>query len=145
MSVLWGVFAVLTVIGSTLYNFSVKSAGDHVNPFIFTVMITIFAFSGHAIALFLNKIFFNTDLKFEISNYGLGLAFLAGLGIVIIDLAYFFAVKYGGLTISNTFWTVGSLILVILIGLFYFNEQLTAVKSIGLFLGFISIVLLVKA
>jgi drug/metabolite transporter (DMT)-like permease len=144
MSALWLLFASITVIGSTMYNVAIKSAGESVNPFIFTLLLTAFAFAGHAIILAANKFFFDPSLKLSISTSGLGWAFMAGMGVVLIDLFFFLGVRQGGLTMTNAFWTIASFALVVLIGLLFFNETINAVKAIGLALGVVSLFLITR-
>ena len=101
MSLVWFFFASLTVLGTLFYNFSVKAAGEIINPFVFTVILTFVALAGHLAAFGVNKIFFTQDLKFEFGTNGLIFAAIAGIGVVIIDLAYFYAVRSGGLVLTN--------------------------------------------
>jgi len=46
------------------------------------------------------------------------------------------------LSITGVIWSVVSLIATVLIGLLVFNEKLTMIQSIGLVIGFVSVVLL---
>lgn len=127
-----------------MYNVAVKLAGDVINPFVFTVLLTAFAFAGHLIAFGTNKFFFNTDLRFSFDNTGLFYAALAGLGVVIIDLAYFYAVRSGGLAVTNAFWVVGGLVATAVISLALFNEGLSTMKAAGIVLGLASLFLLTR-
>ena len=144
MSLVWFFFASLTVLGTLFYNFSVKAAGEIINPFVFTVILTFVALAGHLAAFGVNKIFFTQDLKFEFGTNGLIFAAIAGIGVVIIDLAYFYAVRSGGLVLTNAFWVIGGLIATATIGFLFFQEGVTATKLLGLFLGIASLVLLTK-
>ncbi len=128
-----------------MYNVAVKVAGESVNPYIFVFILTAVALIGHSIVLAVNKIFFNQELELSISAAGFGWAFMAGIGIILIELFYFLAVREGGLTISNAFWTVASLVIVIFIGLLFFNEAINATKAFGLALGALSLYLLTRS
>lgn len=144
MSALWLFLASLTVLGTLLYNFSVKMAGDIINPFVFAIIFTGIAFVGHLAAFGINKQFFTTDLKFTFTPMSLGLAAAAGIGIVVIDLAYFYAVKSGGLALTSAFWTLGGLIATILVSLLFFNEAISGLKAIGIVLGMLSLFLITR-
>lgn len=144
MSALWLFLASLTVLGTVLYNFSVKMAGEIINPFVFAIIFTGIAFIGHLAAFAINKQFFTTDLKFAYTPMSLGLAAAAGLGIVIIDLAYFYAVRSGGLALTSAFWTLGGLLATILISFLFFNETIGATKALGIALGLVSLFLITK-
>jgi drug/metabolite transporter (DMT)-like permease len=47
-----------------------------------------------------------------------------------------------GLTVMNLLWDLMSDIIVTVIGIFYFSEKLSIIKKTGVFLSFISIILL---
>jgi multidrug transporter EmrE-like cation transporter len=145
MSLFWLFLASLTVLGTLLYNVGVKLAGDIINPFVFTVLLTTVAMVGHLAAFGVNKLIFNSDLKFTFGLNGFLLAALAGLGVVIIDLAYFYAVKSGGLAVTNSFWVLGGLIATVLISWLFFQENLGAMKIAGVGLGVISLFLLTRS
>lgn len=145
MSAVWLFFVSLTVFGALLYNIAVKLAGDVINPFVFTVILTTVALIGHVSAFGINKAFFNPALKFTFETSGFVYAALAGIGVVIIDLAFFYAVKEGGLALSNTFWSVGSLALVAILGALFFNESIGVMKAVGIGLGIISVVLITRS
>lgn len=145
MSAVWLFLVSLTVFGALIYNFAVKLAGEIINPFVFTVILTVVALVGHLAAFGINRAFFNPDLKFIFGTSGFVYAALAGIGVVIIDLAYFYAVKEGGLVLSNTFWNVGSLAVVAIVGVLFFNESIGAMKAVGIGLGIISVVLITRA
>ena len=52
------------------------------------------------------------------------------------------AMKFESLTIMNLMWDLVSDVLVSLIGIFYFKEVLSPVQMCGLFLGFISLLMM---
>ncbi len=144
MSLAWLIFASLSVVGSVAYNLSMKVAGDHVNPFVFTVGITMVALIGHLICLAFYKLYMGETVALQADKSGLLLALVAGLGIVIIDLGFFFAVREGGLTSSMGFWVIGSLTITTLIGYFVFHETFSMTKFAGIILGAVSLFLLTR-
>lgn len=140
----WLLFMALTVLGSLGYNVALKVAGDQINVFVFTVTLTAIAFFGHLVALLIYKYNFQGAEKLEISPMGLWMAAFAGLSVVVIDLGFFLAVKSGGMVLSQAVWTIGSLLLVALVGLYFFKESLDLYKILGLILGVVSLGLLMK-
>ena len=145
MSAVWLFLVSLAVFGTLFYNFGIKLAGDVINPFVFTVLMTFTALAGHVAAFGVNKAFFNSDLKFSFGTTGVFYAVVAGIGIVIIDLAYFYAVKEGGLAVTNAFWVVGALVATVLMSYFFFSESINTMKAIGIILGIFSIVLISRS
>jgi drug/metabolite transporter (DMT)-like permease len=144
MSLNWFIFASLAVLGSLIYNLSVKVAGHHINPFIFTVALTLVGLIGHLACLAFYKFYLGEGVSLQMDKTGLWLAVAAGLGIVIIDLGYFFAVREGGLMASTGFWVVGSLVITTVASYFLFKEGITATKLMGIVLGAISLFLLTR-
>lgn len=145
ISSLWLFLTSLTVLGTIFYNFSVKLAGESINAFVFTVILTAVALVGHLSAFGINKAFFNPGLKFEFMLLPFLLAAIAGIGVVIIDLAYFYAVKQGGLAITNMFWTIGGLIATVSISALFFHEPMNWQRIAGLVLGLVAIILIVRS
>lgn len=139
---LWILFCSLTVIGALGYNVAVKIASDGTNVFFFTVLITTVALLGHLAAFFIYKMWFLGDKSIEISSLGIAMAVLAGLSIVMIDLAFFMAIKSGGMVLTQAFWTIGGMILTAIVGFFFFKEYLDLYKVLGIVLGIVSMGLL---
>lgn len=144
MNWVWLFFASLAVVGSIAYNLSVKVAGEHINPFVFTVFLTLFGLVGHLVCLGVYKWHMGESAVLHLDKTGLWMALIAGLGIVIIDLGFFFAVKEGGMVASTGFWVIGSLALTALAGIFVFHEALSVAKVAGVALGVASLYLLTR-
>ncbi len=141
----WLIFASLTTIGAVVYNSSVRVATESINPFLFTLLITATAFAGHIIAFLIYVFLQGQSIStLPYSSKGLMAGIVAGIAIVVIDLAFFFAVRSGGLAITNAVWVVGGTVLTAIIGYYVFKETLDAYKIAGLFLGALGLVLLVK-
>jgi|GEM_PF-2084995 len=145
MSWLWLFLAALTVCGSLAYNTGVKMGAGHMNPFVFTVVLTLVAAVGHFLCLGFYKYFTAEGVKLQYDTTGLWYAVLAGVGVVIIDLGFFFAVREGGLMNSTGFWVIGSLLCTTILSALIFHEQISAMKAAGLVLGAVSLFLLVKS
>lgn len=52
------------------------------------------------------------------------------------------ALQYESMTVMNILWDVISDILVTVMGIFYFKEQISSLKQVGLMFAFIAIVLM---
>ncbi len=143
MSMIWLFFASMTVIGATAYNFAVKMSGDHINVFLFTTYLTIAAFIGHFIILLIYKYGFAGGESLKSTPLSIWMAIIAGLAVVVIDIGFFLAVKQGGIIPSQLFWTIGSTVLVAVMGVLYFKEMITLQTLIGMGLGLVSVWLIV--
>lgn len=140
---LWLTLASLAALGAVVYNTSVRIATDTINPFLFTMIITAVAFVGH-IGAFLAYRYFYSGQELLFSAKGTWAAVAAGLAIVMIDLAFFFAVKMGGLALSNGIWIVGGTVITAIVAVCVFKESLDAYKIAGLVLGLVGLALLLK-
>lgn len=141
---LWIFYVALCIVGVATYNISMKVAGDHINPFVFTVGLTAVALVGHLICLAAYKFYMGEDVVFKADRIGLWMALAAGIAVVVIDLCMFFAIRTGGVVATNLLFTVGAMLLTTVAGFFIFKEPLTPTKIAGLALGAISLILLVK-
>lgn len=145
MSLIWIFFASLTVVGSLMYNISIKLATSHMNAFIFTSVFTVFALLAHLVCLVVYKYVFKFDVALTIDNKGLWYSVIAGLGVALIDIAYFFALRYGSMIASQTVWTIGGLIGLTIVAVLFFQETLTLQKACGITLGIISLYLVTRS
>ena len=141
---IWIVYVLFSIIGATAYNVAMKVAGDHINPFVFTVGLTAVAFAGHLACLLFYKFYMGEAVNWQADKTGLSMAILAGGAVVLIDLCVFFAIKNGGVVSTNILFTVGAMLLTTLAGFFIFKEALTPTKMAGLAFGAISLILLSK-
>ena len=141
---LWIFYVALCIVGVAAYNIAMKVAGDHINPFVFTVGLTAVAMVGHLICLGAYKFYMGEDVAFKADRIGLWMALAAGVAVVVIDLCMFFAIRTGGVVATNILFTVGAMLLTTLAGFFIFKEPLTPTKIAGLALGAISLILLAK-
>lgn len=140
----WLFYVFLCITGALFYNIAVKVAGDHINPFIFTSGLTAVALVGHLCCLAFYKFYMGENVAFQSDKMGFYMILLGGIAVVIIDLAFFFALKTGSLVNTNLIWTLGSVTLTALAAVFVFKEPFTATKIAGLALGLISFYLLSK-
>lgn len=140
----WIAYVIACVVGVAAYNVSMKVAGDHINPFVFTVGLTAIAFVGHIVCLLLYKFHLGESVTFQVDRTGVYMAIIAGVAVVAIDLCMFFAIKTGGVVATNLLFTVGAMLLTALAGFLIFKEPLSAMKIAGLCLGVISIAMITK-
>ena len=71
-----------------------------------------------------------------------GTLMIAMLVYACQPLLFLQSLSYGSMTVMNLLWDVMSDLMVTLIGLFVFSEKLTPMKRAGVFLSFVSVVLL---
>lgn len=71
-----------------------------------------------------------------------GIFVIAMIVYAFQPLIFYKGLDSNGLTVMNIVWDVTSIIIVTLIGTFYFSEKLNIYKKLGVFLSFISILLL---
>jgi drug/metabolite transporter (DMT)-like permease len=54
---------------------------------------------------------------------------------------FFYGLNVSSMTELNIIWNLMSIILVTILGLFYFKEKISGIKTIALFLGLVSLIL----
>jgi drug/metabolite transporter (DMT)-like permease len=145
MSLLWGFFVFMCMIGSVLYNVAFKLADGHINPFVFACALTGVGLIGHLFCLAFYKFHMGEAVTLNVDKTGILMAVMAGVGIVIVDLAFFFAIRHGGIVSTNIVWSVGVLILTGLAGYFIFKEPMSYTKLLGMLFGLLSVILLSKS
>jgi len=142
----WLGFSALVLLGMLLYNTSFRLAGDSLNPFVFTMILTITALLGHIVLYVLYKIYGADSISlFGGANKSYWYPIMAGLGVVIVDLALFFAIRHGGLMNTTLFWSVLSPVLIAVFSYFVFKEGINLEKVVAIVLGLISITLLIRS
>jgi drug/metabolite transporter (DMT)-like permease len=144
MSLAWIGYVFFCIVGAAAYNISMKVAGDHINPFVFTVGLTATALVGHLACLLFYKFHMGENVSWQADRTGIQMALLAGAAVVVIDLCVFFAIKTGGVVATNILFTVGAMLLTTLVGFFLFKEPLTPTKIAGLALGAVSLIMIAK-
>ena len=140
---IWLFFVTLSAVGAVGYNIAVKMAGE-INAFLFASCFTAVALLAHVLCLVVYRGYNPAATDLIISKNLLYVALFAGISTVIIDLAFFFAMKQGSYVLTSTIPVIASMVLSVIAGYFIFNELLNLEKSFGLFLGAIAIYLLVK-
>ncbi len=142
-SLIWLFFVAISAIGAIGYNVAIKMAGE-INAFLFATCFTFFALLSHGLCLLVYKYKFSDGGDLLFSKNSLYIAIFAGISTVIIDLSFFFAMKYGSYVLTSTVPVIASMVLSVIAGYFIFSELLSLEKALGLLLGFLAIYLLVK-
>jgi len=62
----------------------------------------------------------------------------------LTGLGWFYVMRHMKLSTLGVFYGAGGAILLALIGVFYFKEQINLIESVGIFLGIISLILLFR-
>lgn len=140
----WILYVFLCITGALFYNIAVKVAGAHINPFIFTSGLTAIALLGHLTCLAFYKFYMGENVNFQADRLGIYMVLLGGVAVVVIDLAFFFALKTGSMVSTNMLWTLGGTVLTTMAAVFVFKEPFTATKMAGLAFGLLSFYLLSK-
>jgi multidrug transporter EmrE-like cation transporter len=140
----WMFFISLVLIGCAGYNVALKIAGDQINIFLFSAILTVVASIGHFLILFIYKYMISNGEKLEFTSVGLYMGVLAGVAVILIDIGLFMAIKTGGLVVSQSVWTVGGLILSVIIGFYFFKEGFDVYKAAGIVLGIVALGLLMR-
>jgi uncharacterized membrane protein len=143
MSLYWLLFASLTVVGALTYNLSVKFGTASMPVFIFVLIAAATNLSIQAVVTLTAKYGFKYDLQ-GVNSQNIRYALMAGAATALIDIAYFFALRYGSMVASQIFWTVGGSIAVTAVAVLFLHETLTFTKAMGIALGMVAVVLLTK-
>ncbi|MDE2030229.1 MAG: hypothetical protein KGI97_06670 [Alphaproteobacteria bacterium] len=144
MSVYWLFFVSLTVMGALAYNMGVKFGGNAMSVFAFVLTAACTTCIIQACSLTIAKYGFKYDVGHGVNLHNLRYAVMAGAATALIDIAYFFALRYGTVVASQVFWTVGGTIAVTVAAVLLLHETMTSTKAAGIVLGIISVLLLIK-
>ena len=142
MSFYWLLFANLCVLGMLVYNTCFKLSGASINAFTFTLILG----STQALALMAGlvaaKYGFKMDLIGDLKPRGVAFAALAGLSVIVVDMSFFLAFRYGSAMLTNAYCNVASVIMFTVLSVVFFGETLTWMKGIGVILGVASLILI---
>jgi transporter family protein len=138
----WLPLALLTALCLALYNFFIKLAADHVPPAVGAVVLQLVAAALGGLWLLWLKA---QGQPLPLTNKGLGLAALAGLGVGLAEILTFVVFKRGvPSSIGTPVIVGGSVLLTALLGLLLLREALTAPQALGLGLIVVGIALLAR-
>jgi transporter family protein len=138
----WLPLALLTALCLALYNFFIKLAADHVPPAVGAVVLQLVAAALGGLWLLWLKA---QGQPLPLTNKGLGLAALAGLGVGLAEILTFVVFRRGvPSSIGTPVIVGGSVLLTALLGLLLLREALTGSQALGLGLIVVGIALLAR-
>lgn len=139
----WYYLATVAMIGTTLFSLFIKLNGDKISPLLGTLVMQLAGLITLLSILFIH-ILINKPVLFY-TMHGLIYSILAGISIAITNLCIFYIFySHAPLSIATPLMRIGGMLMVVLLGLYIFNEKLNLEKSIGIFLSIIAIYLLTK-
>jgi uncharacterized membrane protein len=144
MSTSWLLFASLSVLGSLIYNVSMKIGSSSMNPFLFAFILTLTALIIQTVACGVSRYGFKIDITQQITTQNILCAMVAGFAAALVDISYFFALRHGSTISCQTFWTIGGILALTIFSILYFHEALTISKAAGIALGIVSLFLIVR-
>ncbi|MFA4994963.1 MAG: hypothetical protein WC521_06645 [Bdellovibrionales bacterium] len=145
MNGLWLLFCSFIVIGSVVFNVGLKIGSAAVNPFGFLFFMNVFALTALALSCLAAKYGFNADVMQGINVHSLKYAALCAGSVVLIDIGYVLAVRYGSLIGTQVIWTVGGMVAFAAVAVLFMNETMTLTKALGIAFGIVSVLLITKA
>ncbi|MGE3622280.1 MAG: hypothetical protein AB7H77_00190 [Bdellovibrionales bacterium] len=138
----WLLFTHLAVFGMVVYSACFKLAGKNIEAFTFTLILGATQSMLLLVGVLAAKYGFGTDLIGEIRPREVGLAILAGLAVIVIDVSLFLAFRHGTAIMTNTYSSIAQILLFAVLSIYLFHETLTLAKGAGIALGVVSLVLL---
>ena len=142
MSLPWILFANTAVLGMLTFNFCFKAAGQNINAFAFTLILGCTQITVLFVGVLVAKYAFNINALEGVKSREALLAVLAGFAVLLIDISMFLAYRRGSPIMTNTYTSVGGIILFAVLSLILFHEHLTVMKGIGIALGAASLILM---
>ena len=138
----WLPLALLTALCLALYNFFIKLAANHVSPAVGAVVLQLVAALLGAVWLVKLKL---QGQPLAITNKGLGLAALAGLGVGLAEILTFVVFQRGvNSSVGTPVIVGGSVLLTAVLGLVVLREGLTVAQAGGLLFIVLGIALLAR-
>lgn len=128
----------LIVTGTVAYNFFEKTLPREVNHYLYLIMTYVAALCCLISGLILSEY----DIRNLIHDFNFE-SILVGFGAMFVDYGLIVAYQKGWkISILNITYTLCTFIILLSIGIFFFNEQLTDIKMAGIVLCVISIFLI---
>lgn len=131
----------LVIIATVFYNICQKSINENVNPFI-SMIITYgvaLALTIISILVFPNKNILASIKELNWATYTLGVA------IFVLEVGFLLVYRSGwGINIAPLFTNIVTTLILIFIGLYIYNEQLSLINMVGVILSVVGLILLKK-
>lgn len=134
----WLYITTIALIISVVSRVFWKYAADKIDP----VLGVPVAYSAAFVSAMVVLLYFRPELK--ITRNALIPLVLAGCFFVIMDVLVMFAFKTGPLSLVYSYFLIGSILLATVLGVVIFKETLTLKIIMGILLGIVSILLLVR-
>lgn len=133
----WFVAALVAALAYGLHNIFTKIAAGHISDSLGAFLLEITA----AICILLYIFFLvTTNEKFNFSSRGIVFSIFAGICVGLGTVLYFVIFSRGGeLSIAGPLVLVGGVLLMAVAGIVFFNEKVSLIKVLGIFLGLISL------
>jgi drug/metabolite transporter (DMT)-like permease len=142
---LWLLFCSFIVVGSVVFNVGMKLGTAEVNPFGFMFFMNVFAVAAFGLCCLVAIYGFKVDVMKGMNLPAFNYAALCAASVVIIDIGYIMAVRYGSLIGTQVIWTVGGMVAFAAIAVLFLNETMTLTKALGIAFGVVSVLLITKA
>jgi len=142
MSLNWLLLVNLSVFGMLAYNTCLKLSGPNISAFTFTLIVSCTQVLALMVGLVATKYGFKTDLIGAVKPHDAAFAVLAGIFVVLIDISFFLAFRYGSAMFTNVYCCIAGIILFTLLSMTFFGETLTVMKGVGILFGIASLVLI---
>ena len=145
MTQTWLLFASLSVVGSLIFNVGTKLGSSHADAFGFMFVMTAVVLLVLGFCCLAAQYGFGVDVTRGLNAHAIKYAVLAGLGVVLIDVGYFIAFRYGSAVSTQVFWAIGGMIAFAVFAVLFLGETMSLTKALGILLGIASVVLITKA
>ena len=137
-------FTFVAIVGNVTYLSGLKLADGRINPFFFTFLLSAVALIGHTVTLLFYRYVMGEQVNLFYDSRGALLAVLVGLAVVVIDFSLFFAFRHGSAINTHVALAVGTAISFAAVSVWLFGESVTPTRAVGIGLGLVSLVLVVR-
>jgi len=133
---------IITILATVLYNISQKSINESINPFISMIATYTIAIISSLIVLF----FFPTNYSIVSSLKQLNWAsYVLGISALGLEIGYLYIYRSGwDIAIAPIYVSIISTIVLIVFGIFVYNNKITFTNSLGICLSILGIILMSK-
>jgi len=144
MNGLWLLFVSFIVIGSVVFNVGLKIGTAEVNPFGFLFIMNVYAVVALGLFCLAAKYGFKADVMQGMTPSAHKYALICAASVVMIDIGYILAVRYGSMIATQVIWTVGGMVAFAAVAALFLGEALTLTKALGIAFGVVSVLLITR-
>ena len=139
LTIPWWVYCAILTFGSAGYGISMRFVGKTSHPsipcFIFTSISTV-------IAIILCTLYVLSGHTLEFTNFGIVIAIISGTSLVGVDLSIIAMYNAGApISLGMPLIRIGMALLTAVIGILFFAENITVLKTLGIIMGSVGIFL----